>query len=130
LLLVIDDDPDCLEVFRCQLEALGVRVVVASDGVSGLNQLELWRPDAVLCDLAMPGMDGFEFGFRVRGDTRFRRMPLIAVTGLSEQTSLMASWGAGFDGHITKPVLAETLAGILQRFLGHRLRQQAARRSA
>jgi chemosensory pili system protein ChpA (sensor histidine kinase/response regulator) len=116
LLLVIDDDPGVREVLQCQLEALGARVVVAADGFEGLDQLGRWRPTAVLCDIAMPGMDGVEFATRMRKDARFRDVPLIAVTGLNGQTDLLRTWGAGFDGHVGKPLTADVLAGIVQRF--------------
>src|SRR5262252_1817290 len=98
VILVIDDDPDVREVFQRQLEALGARVVVAADGFEGLDQLERSNPDAVLCDLAMPGMDGIEFGIRMRADMRFCRVRLIAVTGRCNKAALLGSWGAGFDG--------------------------------
>jgi CheY-like chemotaxis protein len=66
LLLVIEDEADVRALFQERLEALGVRVVVAVDGADGLQQLERWRPDAVLCDLAMPVMDGVTFAARMR----------------------------------------------------------------
>jgi CheY-like chemotaxis protein len=56
-----------------------------------------------LCDIAMPGMDGLEFATRMRADSRFRGVPLVAVTGVTGQPVLMANWIAGFDGHIDKP---------------------------
>jgi CheY-like chemotaxis protein len=118
LLLVIDDDPGVREILKCQLEALGARVVVAADGFEGLDQLERWHPAAVLCDIAMPGMDGVEFATRMRKDARFRHVPLIAVTGLTGQTDVLRTWGAGFDGHVDKPLTADVLAGIVKRFTG------------
>jgi CheY-like chemotaxis protein len=117
---VIDDDPDCREVFQRPLEALGLRVAVAADGVEGLEQSERWYPDAVFCDVAMPGMDGLEFATRMRADGRFRGVPLVAVTGVPGQPVLMATWIAGFDGHIDKPMTAAAWGSLTKRFVGRR----------
>jgi CheY-like chemotaxis protein len=64
--LVIEDDDDTREVVSRLVEALGATTVVAADGLEGLVQLERRRPDAVLCDLAMPIMNGIEFARRMR----------------------------------------------------------------
>jgi CheY-like chemotaxis protein len=124
--LVVEDNPDHRDVLQRQLEALGVRVVVAADGLEGLAQLERCRPDAVLCDLAMPTMDGLEFATRVRRDGRFRHMLLLAVTGRATQADLVESWRVGFDGHVVKPVTAEVLNAITERLaLTSRLRMRS-----
>jgi CheY-like chemotaxis protein len=81
--LVIEDDDDTREVVSRLVEALGATTVVAADGLEGLVQLERRRPDAVLCDLAMPIMNGIEFAQRMRQNPRYRGMLLIAVSFVS-----------------------------------------------
>src|SRR5262245_45461238 len=80
-ILIIDDDPHQRETLQRLVEARGAHAVVATDGFEGFRQLERSHPDAVLCDLAMPIMDGIEFATRMRREHRYRRVPLIAVTG-------------------------------------------------
>jgi CheY-like chemotaxis protein len=115
--LVIEDDPDQRETLQRQLEARDVRVVVAIDGVHGLAVLERCHPDAVLSDIRMPEMDGLEFARRMRSDSRYRGMPLIAVTVLNDLSDVMATWRAGFDDHLPKPLSAQALDRIVQRLV-------------
>jgi CheY-like chemotaxis protein len=126
LVLFIDDDLDYCDVVRRLLEGVGVVVVIAADGAEGLHQLEHSRPDLVFCDLVMPGMDGIEFGIRMRGDERFRQVPLIAVTGRRDPGALLDSWGAGFDAHLDKPVTGDELLGVIERFAGRRHLRRSA----
>ena len=131
LVLFIDDDRDYREVMRLLLEGIGFAVVVAADGIEDLDQLKRSQPDLVFCDLAMPGMDGIEFGIRMRGDMRFRRVPLIAVTGRRDRAALLDSWGAAFDGYLDKPVTADQRAGVIERFArGGRKAARPIRRTA
>jgi chemosensory pili system protein ChpA (sensor histidine kinase/response regulator) len=118
LVLFIEDDRDYREVLQRLLEGIGVRVVVAADGIEGLEQLEQSRPDLVFCDLAMPRMAGIEFGIRMQRDMRFGHVPLIAVTGRRDQAALLDSWSAGFDGYLDKPVTTNVLVGVIERFAG------------
>jgi CheY-like chemotaxis protein len=113
--LVIEDDPDQRHTLQRQLEARDVRVVVAVDGFDGLVELARCHPDAVLSDIRMPAMDGLEFARRMRRDPRYRGMRLIAVTGLNDPADLMATWRAGFDEHLPKPLSSQALDRIVQR---------------
>src|SRR5512145_2262925 len=70
--LVVEDDPDSLEMLRRMLEALGVRAVPAPDGEVALRLLSDPAPDLVLCDLMLPVVDGFRFVARLRADSRWR----------------------------------------------------------
>src|SRR5262245_6529382 len=91
--LVIEDDDDTREVSSRVLEALGAGVVVARNGLEGLVQLDRRQPDAVLCDLAMPIMDGIEFARRMRQNPRYRHVLLIAVTGRERDADFLDTWG-------------------------------------
>src|SRR5262249_4611652 len=117
--LIVDDDPAILGVLSELLGAMGASVHLAANGYNGLQQLERWHPDVVLCDLAMPTMSGLEFAQRMRLDPDFRSTPLIAVTG-QLQVDLMAAQRAGFDAHVLKPITLDALNGIAQRLPGGR----------
>jgi CheY-like chemotaxis protein len=122
-ILVIDDDVDARDVVRRLLESLGAHVVVAENGRDGLSRLASTPPDAVLCDVSMPVMDGLEFARRVRRDPRYRRVLLFALTGWQAQADFIRTWEAGFDAHLVKPVTMEMLES-----LARRLSDRAARR--
>ena len=118
IIVVIDDDPDLRETLALQLKALRAEVTVAADGLEGFKQLRRRAPHAVLCDLTMPVMDGFEFAARMRRDPRYRKILLVAITGRASLADLVETCRAGFDGHLVKPVTAAMLAGVMGRLTG------------
>jgi two-component system CheB/CheR fusion protein len=118
--LVVEDDDLTRETTRRLLRSLGADVVEARDGAEGLSELERGRPDLVLCDVLMPGVDGIEFARRVRQDPRHRDIPLLALTGLDAPADFLRTWAARFDAHLTKPVTAAVLAGLEQYLPGRR----------
>ena len=81
--LAVDDNPDALDVLASALSVAGARVRTATSGMQALDQIRRERPSIVLCDLAMPGMDGFDVLRRIRtlDDVRARDVPVLAVTG-------------------------------------------------
>jgi two-component system phosphate regulon response regulator PhoB len=113
--LVIEDDAAQRDTLRRQLEARDLRVVVAVDGLQRLAELDRCHPDAVLSDIRMPAMDGLEFARRLRRNPQYRGVPLIAVTGLNDPDDVMATWRAGFDDHLPKPVSAQALDRVVDR---------------
>lgn len=90
-------------------------MLVAENGIDGLERLAGARVDAALCDLTMPVMDGLEFARRVRRTPRLRNLLLVAVTGRQEHQDFLRSWDAGFDAHLVKPVTTEMLLSIARR---------------
>jgi two-component system CheB/CheR fusion protein len=124
-LLVVDDDVDGREALGKILAHLGARVLLAGSGVEALTVLGSAMPEAVLCDLWMPGMDGFAFLERLRQDPRLARLPVIAVTALGSPTDVSRTRQAGFAGHFVKPVDVEMLVARLEE-RSPRLRDRAA----
>ena len=98
-------------------------MALAENGFDGLQRLGDRRVDAVLCDLTMPVMSGLEFARLVRRNPRFRRIPLVAVTGRQAHEDSLQTWEAGFDAHLVKPVTLEMLQSLARR-LSSRRRQQ------
>jgi CheY-like chemotaxis protein len=118
--LVVEDHEDTRDMFRRILESLGARALVARHGHEALGLLGRQRLDLVLCDLQMPVMDGFAFLRAMRRDPRAPRVPVVAVTAHGADRDLDATWQAGFDGHLTKPVDYDSLVAVLERALGAR----------
>jgi CheY-like chemotaxis protein len=105
-LLVVDDDRDALALVREVLEATGASVATADSGSDALRSLEAAPSDALIVDLGMPGMNGFELLDRIRQspDPRMRAMPAAALTAFARAEDLAKALAHGFDQHLAKPI--------------------------
>jgi CheY-like chemotaxis protein len=92
---------------------LGADVQIVHDGPAALAAIENYRPDVVLLDIGMPGMDGFEVAKRVRARDEFASVALIALTGWGQKDDRRRTQEAGFDHHLVKPADIATLEAIL-----------------
>ncbi|HXZ85555.1 MAG TPA: PAS domain S-box protein, partial [Myxococcota bacterium] len=111
--LVVDDNRDAADSLALLLEAYGAEVQVAYDGSSALAQLRGVRPDVVLLDLGMPGMDGFELAARIRKQPELAGILLVALTGWGQPEDRRATRAAGFDLHLVKPVSPPELRELI-----------------
>jgi CheY-like chemotaxis protein len=121
--LLADDNPDALETLACLLEMDGHTVFRAKDGFEALAIAQQELLDAVVLDIGMPGMNGYEAARRVRRSSRGGDLTLIALTGWGQSTDKTQASLAGFDHHLTKPVNIEELQSLLARNI--ETRQQA-----
>jgi two-component system alkaline phosphatase synthesis response regulator PhoP len=101
--LVIEDEPDILEVIQYNLEREGHKVVACRDGEQGLSRIRTDDPDLVILDLMLPGMDGSEVCRQVKADPVTRGIPIIMVTAKSEESDVVLGLGLGADDYIAKP---------------------------
>jgi two-component system phosphate regulon response regulator PhoB len=102
-LLVIEDDPDIVELLRYNLEREGYRVLVATDGERGLADAARHQPDLVLLDLMLPGLDGLEVCRRLRAQDGTRAIPVLILTAKSEEADVVIGLEMGADDYLTKP---------------------------
>ena len=114
-MLVIEDDDDAREVLALSLRTCGAEVSQAASGEEGLALLEGSDMLAVVCDVGLPGIDGFEVARRLRASTRHRALRLIAVTGYGRTEDVTRAVEAGFDVHLTKPVETDRLVLLLRK---------------
>lgn len=108
--LVIEDHPDNQELARYLLRAAGHRVQIAGSGPDGIELAVADRPDVILIDLHMPGMDGYEIAARLREEPQLRHVPLVALTALAMVGDREAVLERGFDGYLPKPIEPEWFA--------------------
>jgi CheY-like chemotaxis protein len=101
--LVVDDDALIRDALRLLLEELGAQVTEAADGREAIERLEAGRFDLVLCDLRMPEVDGFAVIRRIRGDLRWRDLPVVAVSAVGPGAGPDRVREAGFDAQLHKP---------------------------
>jgi len=113
-ILVIEDNEDVADTLASWLEAQGHKVGVARSGPDGIELVQQTRPDVVLCDIGLPGMDGVEVCRRVRRLLISFRPVMVALTGWGGQEDRLRTQEAGFDHHLVKPVALNELRNILQ----------------
>jgi PAS domain S-box-containing protein len=112
-ILVVDDNRSNATSLGVLLRALGQDVEMAYDGPAALELVRRRRPDLVLLDIGLPGMDGYEVARRCREDEGTRRIMLVAMTGYGKEEDRRRSQEAGFNAHLVKPVNLEDLQMIL-----------------
>ncbi|HSJ98821.1 MAG TPA: ATP-binding protein [Myxococcota bacterium] len=111
--LVVDDNQDAGESLEMLLRVLGVESRVVHDGESALATLRAFRPEMVLLDLGMPGMDGYEVVRRIRERPEDGEPVVIALTGWGQPEDRRRTREAGFDHHLVKPVGLDVLQSLL-----------------
>jgi CheY-like chemotaxis protein len=111
--LVVDDNVDAAVSLGMLLKLAGQEVRVAYDGPAALRQAIDFRPQLVLLDIGMPGMDGYEVCRRLRRESGLEQTTLVALTGWGQDEDRRRSHEAGFDHHIVKPVEPSALHRLL-----------------
>lgn len=130
-ILVVDDTPANLAVLTDLLDRRGFEVAIAPDGETALARLAGVRPDLILLDVNMPGIDGFEVCRRLKADPAWAEVPVLFITALADVADKVAGFGAGGVDYITKPfqseeVLARVTAHLRIRALQRELAARAA----
>lgn len=119
LIMVVDDSLTVRRVAERLLKRAGYQVVLATDGVDALRQLQNVRPSLMLVDIEMPLMDGFTLTRTLRGQPRYHGLPIIIVTSRTGDEDRNRAFDLGADDFVTKPfqdeALLRRLAGLLQR---------------
>lgn len=116
--LVIDDNPTIVELIRHAVGKQGkYEVIVAYDGVQGLEAFYAERPDCVIVDVLMPRMDGYQVVRCIRGDTSSAHTPLIILSALSGEDDQLTGLLSGSDEYLAKPFKPSTLYATLERVM-------------
>lgn len=116
-ILVVDDVPANLGVLLDFLGDAGFEVLVAESGAGALDQIQYSKPDIVLLDVLMPGLDGFEVCRRLKADPELRDIPVIFMTALSETVDKVNGFEAGAVDYVSKPVQPEEVLARVQAHL-------------
>jgi len=112
-ILIVDDNADAANSLGRLLTLIGHEVRVVHDGASAVAETELFRPRAVLLDLGMPIMDGFDTARQIRSRAEFQDVALIAITGWGQERDRQRTEAAGFAAHLIKPVNLDQLEAVL-----------------
>ena len=118
LILVVDDYQDAREMYAEYLQFSGFRVAEARNGNEAVEQAFALKPDLILMDLSLPGMDGWEATRRLKADDRTSHIPIVALTGHALAGASEGAKKAGCDSFVTKPCLPDDLVVEVRRMLG------------
>ena len=111
--LVIDDDPDALEIVEALLTLYGANVITASNGRSGLDAVRMHRPRFVIADLSMPEMTGWDMVGVLKNDRTTLDIPIVALTAHAMSGDRNRALAMGFHNYLTKPLRPETFVSEL-----------------
>jgi DNA-binding NarL/FixJ family response regulator len=126
VVLIVDDVPENLSLLHDALDETGYTVLVATNGESALQRARQVRPDVILLDAVMPGMDGFEVARSMKAHFATQHIPIIFMTGLTETEHVVAAFAAGGADYVTKPIKPqEVLARIAAHMQNARQMKQA-----
>ena len=120
LVLVVDDVAHGREIFAEYLEFRGFRVATAEDGIEAMEKAFDLRPDVILMDLSLPGIDGWEATRRLKQDDRTRAIPIIALTAHALASAHDRAKEVGCDAVVTKPCIPKDLEAEVRRQLAVR----------
>ncbi|MEK7954337.1 PAS domain S-box protein [Luteolibacter soli] len=116
--LVVDDNADALESLAMLLEMIGAEVIRATGGEMAIELAERGRPEVILMDVGMPGVDGLQAAKAIRSSSPQNSPVIIALTGWGRLADRKATRDAGFDGHVVKPVKLDDLEALILPLLG------------
>jgi two-component system cell cycle response regulator len=116
-ILIIEDNPENLELMTYLLRAFGHVPLTAQDGGEGLAAARREKPDLIVCDIQLPGLDGHAVAREVKAEAALGAIPLVAVTALAMVGDREKVLASGFDGYISKPIDPETFVAHVEAFL-------------
>jgi CheY-like chemotaxis protein len=115
--LIAEDNPSGRELIRTVLETLGYEITEAHDGIEALRYAREMRPDLVILDIHMPGVDGFGVLSELRRDEKFASTPFMALTASAMQGDRERALASGFDSYVAKPIPLPALRAEVERLI-------------
>ncbi len=116
-ILVVEDHEDNRRILRDLLTSAGYELIEAATGEEGVAAAEAQRPDLILMDIQLPGLDGYEATRRIRANPALRQVPIIAVTSYALSGDDAKALAAGCDAYVTKPFSPRALLAKIREYL-------------
>ncbi len=117
-ILVVEDDADTVELLQMQLKQIGYPdVLVATNGLDALDKAREKKPDLILLDIRLPGMNGFEVTRRLKADSQARPILILALTAKAMPGDREMCLESGCDGYLAKPILLRQLKAEIEKLL-------------
>jgi len=115
--LVIEDHEENRRIVRLLLGSAGIDMIEAVTGEEGVAKAEQERPDLILMDIQLPGLDGYEATRRIKGNPALRHIPIIVVTSYALSGDDVKAFEAGCDAYVTKPFVPRELLAKVREYL-------------
>ena len=119
-ILIIDDDPNNMDIVTDYLSGSNYTILVAEDGESGISRAEYALPGLILLDVMMPGIDGFEVCRRIKEDPQTNSIPVVMLTAKKSSMDQARGMQVGADAYITKPFKSVKIIEIIEGLLKHK----------
>jgi len=116
-ILVVEDQPDNRQILRDLLTSANFEVIEAEDGEAGLTAAAAHRPDLILMDIQLPGLDGYEATRRLKADAALHAIPVIAITAYELNEAEDKALAAGCDAYMPKPISPRRLLAKVREYL-------------
>ena len=120
-ILVVEDDPGALRLISYTLQAEGYEVITATNGLQGLRKAQNDKPDLVVLDVMLPGIDGFEICHRLRADPGTARLPIMMLSAKARETDKATGLNVGADDYLTKPADPSDIVSHIKALLAKRI---------
>ena len=117
-ILLVDDEPDLVQMVSVRLKAAGYNVAVAYDGQQALDYVKQTRPDMIILDLLLPKLDGYKVCRLLKFDERTKGIPILIFTARAQVEDVTLATECGADAYLTKPFEAKTLLSKIQDLVG------------
>ena len=118
--LLVDDEPDLVQLVSLRLQSTGYQVAVAYDGQEALDQVKKEKPDLIILDLMLPKMDGYKVCRLLKFDERYKKIPILIFTARAQEEDIKLAMECGAESYLTKPFEAQALLGKLEELLAHK----------
>jgi two-component system phosphate regulon response regulator PhoB len=127
-ILVVDDEEDILELVRYNLAREGFKIFCASSGEDGLKAAKDEKPNLIVLDLMLPGIDGLDVTRRLKGDDVTRKIPIVMLTAKGEESDIVTGLELGAEDYITKPFSPRVLVARIRAALRRELKDETGNR--
>ena len=117
-ILIVDDEPDLIETIQVSLELEDHECIVAFDGFRGLDRARNEKPDLIILDVMLPGMNGYKVCRLLKFDVKYKHIPIIMLTAEAQEKDRLTGKEAGADFYMTKPFSADKLLAKVKEYLG------------
>lgn len=117
-LLVVEDCFTVSSVLKFALEAEGFQAEIARDAITALEKVRTWHPDAIILDINLPGLSGFDVAKKIRETDEFKGIPIIMVSAMDQEANVSRAASLGVAAYLPKPIHMDELLAEIKRALG------------